>query len=933
MNVDNTDNNKEKTISVKAYNESYFMIHKLISEIFIIPLLIYIISISYVIHISTFNPPLKSHININLSKKRKNLFLILIFLYIGQLISILKVTNSESSSSSVSNSITLITLLFFTMDIMSVLLTLYFIDERNKKYIKIDKYNSFQLFFVLNIIYFLLDLVNEIVYGLFTFLTPITFCYLIYFQIFYYLYPNDSDHSKSSKGLKYIVVTEYDKDLIQKKQCSIKRNNNYNNLINSKKYFPMSNLSSRISMLGSEKYDLNNEGNTNNNINSNNRIGSNDGNNKINKLINNLYDPNNIDYLQNSYEGLLDIKVKFQSNFFIDYITYYNNKTNNKSSNDKYFPLLNNQYDMDSNSDEHFDVANFYTSIIFNFNVFATSSYYVTNKNLSKSLDEFFLLDNIIESEFTDDRYSISLIKSLPKLNVKKCFEGLSINKKDFDINKDNNDVLLNCILNTKNICEKFINDIISNPHFIIPEVLLFLEIRDKNVFQIYININKQIKKKDDNILLSLIRKEDDNNDFIISRNSNYIYKNNEFISNINIKILKGNYINDNNKNKNDKNNFKNYLLLISLNYEESTKYIRKKLEETIFIIQEFNKLLLANNYYNSNNKNNNNEKEINSDLVNNFKEFVNIYNKINGTNFRANQSFKLIKNDNYKKIFREYSNSNINNKDDLFHCFIICIEKILQLLINHYLEEIYNSNQIIKEYFNDFLDYFWSVDKLKNYIKYNNNFINLFKNEISDKSINSIFVVDKNYIYINVNYNINIFYTLFFKITTNTNFIQLEKKYEFNEVKNYIDLMKVELGLSLVWPKRCFESNDNNENNIENIHTFRLNLMSTYLNKIFNTNKIFNIKNWKKIFYDDKLYREVCEIKLKENKTQNKKTEKIIENKNNINIDDFLYKENKNIIINEEKDCDIINDNYNSFGSLYSNISRNSNVKKLLDV
>ena len=394
MNVDNTDNNKEKTISVKAYNESYFMIHKLISEIFIIPLLIYIISISYVIHISTFNHPLKSHININLSKKRKNLFLILIFLYIGQLISILKVTNSESSSSSVSNSITLITLLFFTMDIMSVLLTLYFIDERNKKYIKIDKYNSFQLFFVLNIIYFLLDLVNEIVYGLFTFLTPITFCYLIYFQIFYYLYPNDSDHSKSSKGLKYIVVTEYDKDLIQKKQCSIKRNNNYNNLINSKKYFPMSNLSSRISMLGSEKYDLNNEGNTN--INSNNRIGSNDGNNKINKLINNLYDPNNIDYLQNSYEGLLDIKVKFQSNFFIDYITYYNNKTNNKSSNDKYFPLLNNQYDMDSNSDEHFDVANFYTSIIFNFNVFATSSYYVTNKNLSKSLDEFFLLDNII---------------------------------------------------------------------------------------------------------------------------------------------------------------------------------------------------------------------------------------------------------------------------------------------------------------------------------------------------------------------------------------------------------------------------------------------------------------------------------------------------------------------------------------------------------
>ena len=924
MNDNNTDNNKEKTISIKAYNESYFMLHKLISEIFIIPLIFYIITISYVIHISTFNPPLKSHINLYLSKKRKYLFLTLIFLFLGQLISILKVTNSESSSSSLSNSITLITFLFFIMDIMAVLLTLYFIDEKNKKYIKINKYNSFHYFFVLNIIYFLLDLVNEIVYGIFTFFTPLTFCYLIYFQIFYYIYPNDSDHSHSSKGSKYIAVTEYDKCLMQKKQCSIKRiSNNYNNLeINSKKYFPLYNFSSRVSMLGSEKYDLNNEGN-----NIINRIGSNEGNNKINKLINNLYDPNNIDYLQNSYEGLLNIQVKFQSNFFIDYITYYNNKANNKSSSDKEIPLLNNhQYDMESNSDEHFDVANFYTSIIFNFNVIATSSYYVTNKNLSKSLDEFFQLDNIIESEFTDDRYSISLIKSLPKLNVKKCFEGLSINKKNFDINKDNNDILLNCIQNTKNMCEQYINDIISNPHFIIPEVLLFLEIRDKSVFQIYININEQIKKKEDNILLSL-RKDNDSNDFIISRNSNNIYKSNEFISNINLKILKGDYVGDNNKNKNDKNDIKNYLLLISLNYQESNKYVRKKLDETIFIIQEFNKSLITNNYYN------NNKKEINSSLMNNFEKFINIYNKINGTNFRADQSFKLINNDKNKKIFREYSDSDINNKDDLFHYFIICIEKILQILINHYLEEIYNSNQIIKEYFTDFFDYFWSVEKLKKYMKYNNNFINLFKNEISDKSINNIFVVDKNYIFINVNYNINIFYTLFFKITTNTNFIQLEKKYEFDEVKNYIDLMKVELGLSLVWPKRCFESNDNNENSIENIHTFRLNLMSTYLNKIFNTNKIFNIKNWKKIFYDDKLYREVCEIKIKENKTLNKKGEEIIKNKNSIDVDDFFYKENKNIIINEEKECDIINNNNNSFGSLNSNISRNSNVKKLLDV
>ena len=127
---------------------------------------------------------------------------------------------------------------------------------------------------------------------------------------------------------------------------------------------------------------------------------------------------------------------------------------------------------------------------------------------MSKSLDEFLQLDNIIESEFTDDRYSNSLIKNLPKLNLKKCFEGLFIdNAKSLNKNfltDNNNDILLNCIQNTKDICENYINTLISNPHFIIPEVLIFLDIRDKNVMQIYININEQIKKKDDYIFRSL---------------------------------------------------------------------------------------------------------------------------------------------------------------------------------------------------------------------------------------------------------------------------------------------------------------------------------------------------------------------------------------------------------------------------------------------
>ena len=942
----------ETKISKKAYNESYFMFYKLISELFIIPLILYNLRIAFITHISTFNPPLKTHINLNLSKKRKILFLILIFLYLGKMISIFKVSNLESSASSISNSITLITLLFYIMDILGVLFTVYFLEEKNEKQIKINKHDPLQIFIALNIIYFLFDLVNEIIYGIFTFLTPITFCYLIYLQIFYYQNPIDSDTLLLAKGSKFIAWTECYGGLINKNQNNIKKNNY--NLRASKKYIPMSNYTGRISMIGSENFDLNNDDEKNKTS----RVNSNEGNNKINLLINNLYDPNNSDYLQNSYEGLLDIKIKFQSNFFIDYGSYYNNKTKENKLNkekeknnnkDKEIPLLNNQDEVEINSEDNPNVANFYTSIIFNFNVIATSSYYVTNKNLSKSLAEFFQLDNIIENEFTEDRYNISLIKNLPKLNLKKCFEDLSINKED----NDNNDILLDCIQNTKNICEKYIKDIISNPHFIIPEVLFFLEISDKNIFQIYININQQIKKKDDNLLRSLSRKEDSYGLFI-SANNNCIFSNNEFGSIIDLKIIKGDFINDKNaKNKNDKKlDNKNYLILISLNYEDSTKYIRKKFEDTIFILQEVNKILFINNQNLKNSKN-----EISTNLMKNYSEFVSIYNKINKTNFAPNQSFKLKVNNSENYIFKKYSFSDIKNEDDLFYSFIMYIENILQILINYYLEEIFNSIQIIKEYFFDFIDDYWSVEKLKKYIKYNNNFINLLEKEISEKSINNIFVIDKNYLCINTNYKENVFYILYFKITTETNFIQLEKKYDFEEVKNYIDLMKVELGLSLVWPKRCFESNDClNEDKIENIHSYRLNLMSTYLNKIFNANKIFNIKNWKKIFYDDKIYLEVCDIKLKEKKKENKKMGNILEKKSS--FEEFFVNGNKKNIRNIEKDNEIINEspnenenmssfeyqkndlylksdgeNMNSFGTLNSNISKNSKVKNLLDI
>ncbi len=126
----------DNALNIKTYSESYFTFKKLISEIFIIPLIIYILFIAFITHVSIFNQPLKSQINLYSSKKRKILFLIMIILYICHIITLIHVTNLETSANTVSSSLTLIIFLFYVILIMAVLLTIYFIDEKNKKQIK-----------------------------------------------------------------------------------------------------------------------------------------------------------------------------------------------------------------------------------------------------------------------------------------------------------------------------------------------------------------------------------------------------------------------------------------------------------------------------------------------------------------------------------------------------------------------------------------------------------------------------------------------------------------------------------------------------------------------------------------------------------------------------------------------------------------------------
>ena len=985
------DGNEEQHPNQKSYGQTYFIFKKVISQIFIPPLIFYILGVAFITHVSIFNQPLKSQINIYSAKKRKILFLIMILLYVCHIISIIRITNLETSQNTMSNSLTLIVVLFHIISIMASLLTIYFIDEKNKKQIKLDK-NPLVWFISLNIVYFLLDLVNEMIYGYFSFLTPITFFYCIYFQIFFYKYPDDNYKIFLSKGFKYIELNEFDKELINKKLENIKINEQKYKLNNNRIYIPMTYVNSQCDMLGNEKNDDNI---SDNNTIINNNDNCKENNSKINRLINELYNPNNnINYLKNSYEGVLKIEVAFQSNFSIDYGTYYNyNQTKNnllKNQNETTNSIKNrlslfnthNLIDEEKDSDDHFDIANFYTSIIFGFNVSATSSFYVTNKHLRKSLEEFFKLDILLENEFTEERYNKSLVNKLPRLNIKKCFDDLSNNiKKGVNISNssNNSDILLECIQNTKNICEKYLKDITADPKFIIPEVLLFLEIRDQNVFQLYININDELRKNDNNNIISRFSRKSENtltNNFFLSTNCNYFTSHDDYNMKIIVKIVNGDFFFFFIKNKNNKQFNKYYYLLIRLTYGECNKFIKKKFEETIFVLQEFYKIIDYNNYMISNSKKViNKNKDNDTKIIQLYSKFLEIYNKLNETSNNPRQSFKLNKNSkilNFFKKYPDYLNKDVDTFDDL----IAVIESILNLLINYYIDDIPNSNQIIHEYFIDCIDDYWNVDKLKKYLKHDNNLLYLFQNEIKEKTINDIFVLEKNYLNININYNITVFYELCFKITTSSIFIQLDKKYEFEEVKNYIDLINMELSLGIVWPEKCFLMKDDLSDDINNnIHLLRLYYMSKYLNKIFNSNKIYTTNNWIKIFYDDKSYHDVIQIKFKELKNNKKKNKKIYEkeyikeisnesnsnhlnNKSNkFNNDDsfnfpksFKNKElNSEDIKNEKTDILdddnspnlnknnlLINNNYdslNSSESIASSYSRNSNIKNLFDI
>lgn len=190
-------------------------------------------------------------------------------------------------------------------------------------------------------------------------------------------------------------------------------------------------------------------------------------------------------------------------------------------------------------------------------------------------------------------------------------------------------------------------------------------------------------------------------------------------------------------------------------------------------------------------------------------------------------------------------------------------LETILQYIIDNFeLFESYNC-EIIKDYFNDFKDDFCFPKQKKNKflrqssITSDNTF--KFENLLQENMISYISITANNYIHIAIDFKCKIFYEICFKISSfSQEAVEINKKYKFKEIKAYIDIMKVELGIILTWPDKCYV-NDKVDSEIK--YKTRLFYLDKFLHIISRNSKFFSSISWKCVFEMDVAYNQIESI------------------------------------------------------------------------
>ena len=451
----------------------------------------------------------------------------------------------------------------------------------------------------------------------------------------------------------------------------------------------------------------------------------------------------------------------------------------------------------ENNSENNF--VDFYTSIFFNFVVIVSSNFYDSKNLVRRSLKDFIELEVTLSNEFNEENYQKNLVDTLPALNINK------------EIIKNSIEV----IPQIKEKAENFLLSIIKEPAFINKEVLTFLDIHDSSIEDSF-NINRKqyiitIKKKI-NMYNSLTR------NLSMKKIEKTVNTRNK------IKIIEGSY-------QKIKPFKKVYMLSFRLSCENAYKIVKKSIDDTNMLLYELSHI-----------------------------KYSNIYSGLNAQAL-AKEALALKvkfteKIDNYF-MFKHNNNYNLSQ-------YIILVETILQSVINNYEEYSRCHSDLIKDYFNDFKEDFTFNKKKKKYFlpsfkrqnSSQSNSSTKFETLLQENLISNIEIVANNYVYIAIDFHCKIFYEICFKIVSlYQDFVEINKKYKFKEIKSYIDLMKTDLGMDLQWPNQCYITD---KDDLERKYKIRLDYIDKYLHEIVNNNKFFKSQYWKNVFYMDTTYNSI---------------------------------------------------------------------------
>ena len=179
---------------------NYFEVQKIFCYFFIPIILFYISLLCYILHVPSNNSPKKEFINYHISERKKHLIIFLIITYIYQILFLLyyaQLSNTETS---------LFPIIYSGLSIVSLVLSIYLIDERNKKKILLSFKNPIFKYLILNDLYYLFDIINELFHGIILdiiTLLPLSFLMGTYLSILYFRYPHNKYISLLSSNISF----------------------------------------------------------------------------------------------------------------------------------------------------------------------------------------------------------------------------------------------------------------------------------------------------------------------------------------------------------------------------------------------------------------------------------------------------------------------------------------------------------------------------------------------------------------------------------------------------------------------------------------------------------------------------------------------------------------------------------------------------------